>query len=367
MKYNWQHKNWPNLSYDADIFMKRLMEFQDISGRVSGLLSGLPDDVRNETIIEIMVSEAIKTSAIEGEYLSRIDVRSSIKKNLGLLSERPHIGDKRAEGVADLMLTVRDEYRAPLTTDMFMAWHKMLMNGARYVEVGKWRSGVEPMQIVSGAIGKQRVHFEAPPSSDVPRLMDEYIEWFNQSAPDGSDPIIHAPIRSALAHLYFETIHPFEDGNGRIGRALSEKALSQGLGRPVLISLSKAIETRKSDYYDVLNAAQCSDSVSEWIEYFIELCLSAQSDAQTQIEFVLKKTQFLDRHRANLNERQSKVILRMLEEGVDGFDGGMSAKKYVTIASTSSPTATRDLADLLKKDVFTSTGGGRSTRYWLNL
>ena len=134
-----------------------------------------------------------------------------------------------------------------------------------------------------------------------------------------------------------------------------------------MISLSKAIETRKSDYYDVLNAAQCSDSVSEWIEYFIELCLSAQSDAQTQIEFVLKKTQFLDRHRANLNERQSKVILRMLEEGVDGFDGGMSAKKYVTIASTSSPTATRDLADLLKKDVFTSTGGGRSTRYWLNL
>lgn len=367
MTYNWQHKNWPNLSYDADFFMKRLMEFQDISGRVSGLLSGLPEDARVETIIEIMVSEAIKTSAIEGEYLSRIDVRSSIKKNLKLLPSRSHIGDQRAEGVADLMYSIRDEYKSPLNTDVFMTWHRMLMQGARYVEIGKWRSHAAPMQIVSGAIGKKKVHFEAPPSAEVPQMMDEYIAWFNDTAPDGGNPIIHAPIRSALAHLYYETIHPFEDGNGRIGRALSEKALSQGLGRPVLMSLSKAIESQKPDYYDTLNAAQCSNAVNEWIEYFIELCLSAQSDTQTQIEFILKKTQFLDRHRDNLNERQSKVVLRMLDEGIDGFDGGMSTKKYVTIANTSSPTATRDLADLLRKNVFSSTGGGRSTRYWLNL
>jgi Fic family protein len=223
------------------------------------------------------------------------------------------------------------------------------------------------MQVVSGAVGHERVHFEAPPSSRIPEEMARFIRWFNDTAPGGSAEIRKAPVRSAVAHLYFESIHPFEDGNGRIGRALSEKALSQGLGRPALLSLSRVIEAQRKDYYGALKDGQQSNEITLWITWFVHLVLEAQIQAEEQIDFTLKKTRLFDRFRDQLNERQLKILRRILEEGPGGFEGGMSAKKYMTITGTSKATATRDLQDLADKGIFVPTGGGRSTHYKINL
>ena len=174
-------------------------------------------------------------------------------------------------------------------------------------------------------------------------------------------------MRSALAHLYFESIHPFEDGNGRMGRALSEKVLSQGLGRPALLSLSRAIEAKRSDYYDALKEGQQSNDVTSWITWFVNIILEAQAQAEELIDFTLRKTRLFDRVRDQLNDRQMQILRRMLEEGPDGFEGGMSAKKYMTITGASKATATRDLQELAEKDIFTPTGGGRSTHYQIKL
>lgn len=221
------------------------------------------------------------------------------------------------------------------------------------------------MQVVSGAIGRETVHFEAPPSRDVPILMKQFVTWFNATGPSGEKPIRQAPIRSALAHLYFESIHPFEDGNGRIGRAISEKVLSQGQGRPVLLSLSRTIEPQRNAYYDALNSAQCTNEVREWLEYFVNLCIRAQQDAGVQVSFTLQKARFFDAFKDQLNERQLRVVRRMMEEGPKGFEGGMSADKYSAVAKTSKATATRDLQALLGMGALSVTGGGRNTRYWL--
>lgn len=365
--YNWQRKDWPAFRYDVASVQDRLAAFAEKTGRVSGLLEGLADKVQTETIIETMVLEAIKTSAIEGEYLSRQDVMSSIRNHLGMAVRPERVADVRADGAAQLMLAVRDGYQEPLTQDMLFGWHEKLMIGSHGVFKGAWRTHASPMQVVSGPIGKEKVHFEAPPSTQVSEEMIRFIAWFNKSAPGKANEIKQAPIRSALAHLYFESIHPFEDGNGRIGRSISEKALAQGIGRPVLLSLSKAIEAKRSAYYDALKVAQRSGEVTPWIEYFVALCLEAQRQAETQISFTLQKAKFLDAYAPRINPRQLKVLERMLEEGPEGFEGGMSAKKYVNLTHVSKATATRDLQDLFEKGALEKQGGGRSTRYRVKL
>ncbi len=367
MVYNWQQKDWPNFKYDLTEVEEKLYAFAEKMGYIRGILDALPEDAQTQTIIDMMVSEAIKTSEIEGEYLSRVDVMSSIRNNLGLNKTLEPIKDKRANGVAQLMISVRDTYVDKLTESTLHSWHGMLMEGSRGVKVCEWRSHEEPMQVVSGAMGKEKVHFEAPPSNIVPKEMKHFIQWFNDTEPGGRFEIQKAPIRSAIAHVYFETIHPYEDGNGRIGRAISEKALSQGVGMPILLSLSKTIEAKKNDYYNALMKAQRSNEITSWINYFVTTILDAQSQAEAQINFTLKKTKFFDRYKALLNERQEKVIQRMLKEGPDGFEGGMSAKKYISIVKTSKATATRDLQNLVELGVLIPFGGGRSTRYNLNL
>lgn len=363
MKYNWQQKDWPNFQYQTTDIDGLLFDFAQRTGRISGVLEGLSETEQTEAMINLMVSEAIKTSEIEGEYLSRNDVMSSIRRNIGLNPDLPPTKDKRAEGVSELMVAVRNNFSKPLTSKMLFDWHSMLMKGNTQVQIGQWRTHEEPMQIVSGAIGREVVHFEAPPSTKVPSEMDGFIKWFNESLGDIKKPIL----RAAIAHLYFETIHPFEDGNGRIGRAVAEKALSQSIGRPVLFSLSKSIESNKNNYYDALKTAQRSNEIIDWVNYFVKTVLDAQIDAEKEIEFTLKKTKFFDNHKDLLNERQQKVVRRMLEEGHQGFEGGMNARKYVSIASTSKATATRDLQDLVEKGIFKPIGGGRSTRYETDL
>ncbi|MDQ8209531.1 Fic family protein [Coraliomargarita sp. SDUM461003] len=205
--------------------------------------------------------------------------------------------------------------------------------------------------------------YEAPPSDLVPAEIKGFVEWFNTSR----DQIRHAPIHAGLAHLYFESIHPFEDGNVRVGRAVAEKALFQGAGRPLLMSLSQAIEADKTSYYTALQRAQRSNEVTDWLRYFVDLVLRALDESQARIDFVLKKARFFDRYREALSERQLKVIRRMLDAGPSGFEGGVNASKYQRLTGVSKPTATRDLQELLQQGVLTSIGGGRSTRYEVNL
>lgn len=366
MIYNWQQKDWPDFTYLLDEIEDVLYAFIEETGRISGMLHALNEEAQWDAITQLMVAEAIKTSEIEGEYLSRQDVMSSIRNNLGLNEVPDNVKDKRAQGIGALLVDVRKSYDAPLTQEQLFSWHTLLMAGHRHIKAGVWRSHEEPMQVVSGALGKEIVHFEAPPSAQVAKEMKQFITWFNATAPGGEHTLKIAAVRSAIAHLYFESIHPFEDGNGRIGRAIAEKALSQSLGRPVLLSLSRTIETDKAAYYEALKHAQRSNHITAWIHYFAAICLHAQRQARELIDFTLVKTKFFDRFNAQLNERQRKAIRRMFEAGPEGFEGGMNATKYISITRTSKPTATRDLQYLTELGVLIPYGGGRSTRYQLN-
>ena len=366
MIYNWQQEDWPQFRYDLSGVEDTLLAFAETAGRATGILKVLTADAQAEAAIEMMVAEAIQTSAIEGELLSRRDVLSSIRKNLGL-DGGAATGDRRAEGAARMMIDVRNSFAEPLSEGKLYEWHRMIMAGHRRIAVGQWRTHDEPMQVISGPIGHEKVHFEAPPSSRVPEEMTRFIGWFNQTAPGGTPAIKKAVVRSAVAHLYYESIHPFEDGNGRIGRAISEKALSQGLARPALLSLSRAIEANRTAYYEALQEGQRSNEITAWVTWFVQTALEAQTQAEEQIDFTLKKTRLFDRFRDQLNERQLQILRRMLEEGPKSFEGGMSAKKYMSITGASKATATRDLQELADQGIFIATGGGRSTSYQIQL
>jgi Fic family protein len=366
-RYNWQQEDWRDFKFSLDGIEDQLHLFSEKGGRIAGILEALPEEVKQDTIVETLLIEAIKTSEIEGEYPNRKDVLSSIRKNLGLHHEL--IKDKSADSLGELMIDVHKSFKEPLTEEKLFSWHRMLLGTNKKIKVGQWRTHKDPMQVISGTLGKKKVHYEAPPSSIVPSEMQKFVQWFNDTGPGGKREIKKALIRSAIAHLYFETIHPFEDGNGRIGRAIAEKALTQTMGRPIIISFSRTIESKKNNYYSALEKAQRSNEITKWIEYFVKMALEAQVEVENQIDFTLKKTKFFDRFRNEFNQRQLTVINRMFEEGAKGFEGGMSAKKYIGIAHTSKATATRDLQKLVEIGafVFTDEAGGRSTRYTIHI
>jgi len=365
--YNWQKSDWPHFTYDLTNLFEALMTISEKMGRVSGKIAHLSETLRTDAIIDLLVEEAINTSKIEGEQLQVEDVRSSIKNKLGIDKAETPVRDKRAQGIAALMIDARKTFKKSLTQDQLFDWHIMLMSFNPHIRIGTWRVDDEPMQIISGFHGKSQVHFEAPPSKLVPKEMQQFIEWFNTTAPGHANTITFAPVRAAIAHLYFESIHPFEDGNGRIGRVLAEKALSQGFDYPVMLSLSQTIEANKKAYYDALKIASRSNEITAWIEYFVNVISQAQTSIELQIDFILKKAAFFKKYETVLNERQMKVVKRMMQAGVKGFEGGMSAKKYMTIADVSKATATRDLHDMVELNVLKQMGSGRSVRYELNL
>lgn len=368
MSYNWQQKGWPEFQFSPGILDGFQVKFLLKSGKVSGQFAGISEDQKEQYLVETLLSEAIKTSAIEGEFLSREDVMSSLKKNLGIHEEQPRlVKDPRAKGIAKLMVAMRQTWNEPLIEAVLFSWHEMLMEGNRYVSAGCWRIGAEPMQVVSGGLGKGTVHFEAPPSVTIPDEMNRFIAWFNSTAPDGEKPLRNQIVRAALVHLYFESIHPFEDGNGRIGRVLAEKALHQGLEQPILISLSQVIELKRELYYDQLKQAQRSLQVDDWLRYFGDVVMKAQEKVEEVIEFSLQKTKLFDSYGKELNEREMKALNRMLDEGPDGFEGGMNAKKYISLTGASKATATRDLQHLRDLGIFVAEGGGRSVRYQVKL
>lgn len=366
MVYNWQYKDWPKLHYDTREADELWQQFNVNVGQSSGLILGLSVADQQKVLLDNLVAEAMKTSAIEGEFFSREDVYSSIKKNLGLTPDKI-VKDQKTKGIAALVVKVHETYATPLSKTILFSWHKLLMQGYSDINKGKWRTGAEPMQVVSGAIGKEIVHFEAPPSHAVPDEMGWFIDWFNHTVPNKDGAIKNPMVRSAIAHLYFETIHPFEDGNGRIGRAIAEKVLSQGIGSPTMFSISKEIDKDKKGYYAALKQGQRTLDLTDWLSYFIQLIINAQQDALNETLFTLKTSRFFDTYKAQLNKRQQKVIKRMLDAGHDGFEGGMTAKKYMSITKTSKATATRDLQTLWEGNVLLKDGGGRNIHYQLNL
>ncbi|MGJ5643549.1 Fic family protein [Formosa sp. S-31] len=366
MNYNWQHKNWPNFKYDSSVIDDIVLEFALETGEVKGLIDGLPLEFQQETIIQFMIDEAIKTSEIEGEYHSRQDIMSSIKLRLGLHKNIFQIKDQSAKGISELMVEIRENYASTLSETLIKQWHDILFKTARFINSGSYRQGIEPMVIISGRYGKEIIHFEAPASINLPSEMSQFVEWYNSYKVTPQD-IKDILIKTAITHLYFESIHPFEDGNGRIGRALAEKCLSESMKRPIILSLSTVIDQDKQAYYDALKQAQKGLEITSWIHYFSSTILKAQKQAKTIIRFTLKKSKLLGQIRDQINERQLKVLNKMLDYGIEGFKGGMTAKKYIALTKTSKATATRDLQDLVEKRALFSIGSGRNVHYELNL
>lgn len=336
------------------------------SGEFVGASRHIGADDQETLKIELISEEAVKTSEIEGEILDRDSVQSSLRQQLGLGAEAP--GVKPAErGISRMMIDLYRNFATPLADKTMFDWHAMLLEGDREIKViGGYRTHAEAMQVVSGAIHKRTVHFEAPPSARLPEEMKRFIAWFNDTAPGGKTPL-PALTRASLSHLYFVCIHPFEDGNGRIGRALAEKALAQALGHPSLIALAYTIERKRKDYYAALEHNNKDLEITPWMEYFAGTIIEAQNHTIRRVDFYIAKARFYETFRDRLNERQAKVIARMFREGIDGFKGGLSAENYIAISKTSRATATRDLQDLVEKGALTRTGELRHTRYFLNL
>ncbi|WP_413208374.1 Fic family protein [Rhodospirillum sp. A1_3_36] len=361
MPWSWEHQDWPVFTYDKTKLEALEARFQKQSGIVIGALKHVPADQKDDLVITLITSEAVKTSEIEGEILNRESVQASLRRNFGLGAPDRRITPAE-QGVADMMAALYRTYDAPLCDAMLFDWHRMLMKGRNdLADIGGYRTHSEPMQVVSGPILAPKVHFEALPSDRIPEDMTRFIDWFNSS--DALPPLT----RAGIAHLYFETIHPFEDGNGRIGRAIAEKALSQSLGQQTLLALSHAIQSKKKAYYLNLEQHNKGLEITGWLEYFAATILEAQDYSVRLLDFLIAKTRLFDRLHGQINERQNKVLARMFREGPEGFTGGLSADKYISITGTTRPTATRDLADLVTKGALIRTGERRYTRYWLNL
>ncbi|MCT7376816.1 Fic family protein [Chelativorans salis] len=365
MIWNWQQPDWPEFRHDKAALASLEETFLLRAGELFGAFRHVSPDDRDTLRIELISDEALKTSEIEGEILNRDSVQSSLRQQMGLNAETRRVPPEE-RGIAEMMVTLYRSYDNRLTHKSLFNWHKMVMAGHRGIEViGAYRKHADPMQVNSGPVGREKVHFEAPPSNQVRAEMDAFVKWFNGSAPDekGALPTL---TRAGIGHLYFESIHPFEDGNGRIGRALSEKALAQKLGQPSLIMLAYTIERGRKTYYDMLERSNKDNEITDWLVYFAETVLEAQGNTLKRIEFQIAKARFYDRLRVKLNPRQEKAIARMFREGIDGFKRGLSAENYISITGASRATATRDLQDLVEKGALTRTGQRRHTRYWLN-
>jgi Fic family protein len=366
MQWNWQLPDWPEFQYDASVLEPFEQQFLLSSGEILGAVRHVGSSERDQLRIDLLSDEAMQTSAIEGEMLDRRSVQSSLRRQFGLATD-DHRAKPKEQGVAEMMVDVYTTYSEPLTHETLFRWHGMLLSHDRRLEtIGGYRQHGDAMQIVSGRIDRPTVHFEAPPSNDVPNEMENYLEWFNRTNSNGAEPL-PALTRAGLSHLYFESIHPFEDGNGRLGRALAEKSLAQNIGQPSLIALAFTIEQERKAYYDQLERHQKTLDVMSWLAWFAETVLTAQQVTLDRVGFFISKAHFYDRHRDQLNERQAKAIERMFREGPDGFKGGLSAENYLSITGTSRATATRDLLDLVEAGALTRTGERRYTRYWLNL
>jgi Fic family protein len=366
MVWNWELPCWPKFEWNLELLRAREQVFMENAAIAVGTMRHLGKDDREDVVIELLSSDALSTSAIEGEVLDRDSVQSSLRRQLGMSAAAFRSRPAEA-GIAEMMADLYRNPLAPITEERLFEWHRMVMNGRRDIaDIGSYRRHDDPMQIVSGAFGRQRVHFEAPPSERLAVEMGRLLEWLEQSSPEGPKPVT-ALARAGIAHLWFESIHPFEDGNGRIGRAIAESALARAISTPTFSALSKALLSHRKDYYATLEAASSTLTIDAWLGWFADRALEAQKSADELVRFLIEKTRFMDRLRGALNERQEKVLLRMLAEGPDGFTGGLSAGNYAVITGAPPSTITRDLSDLVEKGALLRTGERKATRYRLNL
>ncbi len=341
-------------------------EFLRQSGVFIGATMHVPDDDQRQLVVELISEEALETSEIEGEILSRESLQSSLRRQFGLATDNRKIPPAEA-GIAEMMVRLYRNFDGPLSDALLFEWHRLLMNGRQDLpDIGKYRTSEHPMLVVSGPLHSPKVHFEAPPFRRVPKEMTCFLKWYQETAPQEKSAL---PIltRAGIAHLYFVSIHPFADGNGRIGRAIAEKSISEALGQPTLIALSRTINARRSAYYEALERVNRTLEITDWLKYFAKAVIEAQEYSLHLVVFLIAKTRLYDRLRGVLNERQEKAIARMMREGPGGFKGGLSAENYIRITGASRATATRDLHDLVEKAALTRSGALKSTRYQLNL
>ena len=366
MRWNWQRPEWPHVTWNPARLTKAEERFLVGGGMFAGIVRHLDTADKEQLAVESMSTEAVTTSEIEGEILDRDSVQSSIRRQLGFATDHRRVRPAE-QGIAEMMVDLHRSFAKPLSDDMLFAWHRMIAGDRTDIkDIGRYRTNQDMMQLVSGSLHEPKVHFEAPPSAEMPREMRRFIEWFNRTAPDRADPLL-AVTRAGLAHFYFVCIHPFEDGNGRVSRALAEKALAQALGRPTMIALAVTILSKRKGYYDALELNNTETEITDWLAWFAATVIEAQDRTIALVEFLIDKTRLLDRVGGLLNERQKKAFLRMLREGPEGFRGGLSAGNYISITNASTATATRDLADLVANAALTREGERRHARYHLNI
>ncbi len=364
-KYIWQAKAWPNWRFDLAALAEPLAEVSRAQGMLLGRLADVGMALRDQASLATLTEDVVKTSEIEGEQLNVESVRSSIARRLGVDIGALAPVDRHIEGVVEMVLDATANCNAPLTKARLLGWHAALFptgySGLSKLNVANWRDDASgPMQVVSGPIGRRRVHFEAPPADRLEEETSRFLDWVNDTP---SEPPL---IKAGLGHLWFVTLHPFDDGNGRIARAIGDLLLARAEGSPQrFYSLSAQIQRERKAYYDILERTQKgSMDVTQWLTWFLDALHRAVDQARHTPDAVLVKTRFWQRWASTpLNERQVKLLNRLL----DGFEGKLTSSKWAAIAKCSSDTALRDINDLVERGVLRKTdAGGRSTSYELN-
>ena len=360
--YIWQHGDWPAWRHDALALAPLLTDTHRAQGHLLGRMHGLGLGLREQATLQVLTEDVLKTSAIEGEFLSPDAVRSSIARRLGIDIGALAPTDRNVEGIVDVVLDATSDYDKPLTTKRLFGWHAALFptgySGLAQINTGAWRDDADgPMQVVSGPVTRRKVHYEAPPALKVAGAMAAFLKWLE--APPDTDPLIKA----GLAHLWLVTVHPFDDGNGRIARAVGDMALARAeQSAQRFYSLSAQIGRERKDYYDMLEQTQKGTlDVTAWLAWFLACLLRAMQGADATLSSVLGKAHFWQHWAGTpLNERQIKLLNRLL----DGFDGKLTSSKWAAIARCSPDTALRDITELMNRGILKkSDAGGRSTSY----
>ena len=364
MNYIHNRKDWPKLTWSQERLAGQLAGLRHRQGRLIGRMEGLGFSLRNEAVLQTLTEDVLKSSEIEGEKLDKDQVRSSIARRLGLDIGGLIPVDRHVEGVVEMVLDAIGHYADPLTEERLFAWHAALFptgrSGMTKITVGGWREDKsDPMQVVSGPIGREKVHYQAPEAKRVPKEMRAFLKWFN--GPQSIDPVLAA----GLAHLWFVTIHPFEDGNGRIARAIADMALARSENSTQrFYSMSAQIRLERNAYYDMLEKTQKDGlDITTWLEWFLGCLDRAIDGAENILAGIFHKAHFWEAHTHKpFNERQRAIINRLF----DGFEGKLTSSKWAKLANCSQDTALRDIDDLVKSGVLVKEpGGGRSTSYAL--
>lgn len=368
-KWIWQKEQWPRFTWQADILLPLISKARLVQGKLLAKVNGIGFELSREASADVLTEEAMKTSEIEGEILNRDSVRSSVAKHLGLSTFGLPEPGREVDGLVDVLVDATRNYSKPLTAERLKSWQAALFptgrSGLFRIQTGEWRTSEDPMQVISGGMRQQRVHFEAVPGLSVEKEMQQFLAWweFSNGQEDGL-------VRTGIAHFYFITIHPFEDGNGRIARALTDMALAQDEKTPIrFYSLSSQIMKERKQYYDILERCQKADlDITAWLYWFLGCYTRALDGATKLVAKVLAKATFWQHFgHVSLNERQRKVVNLLLNAGIGGFEGGLTTRKYVSIAKASRATAFREIDDLVEKGLLVQNPTkGRSTSYDLN-